>query len=392
MSFTRREFGKAALAGIPAAGALLSADPAFAAVQALKANSKWAGVQVGLNVPYSFGGGNVVPAQELLTRCLQVGVSALELRAQPVELFMGSPALMAQAAQAAEAARTGGAGRAGGGGGRGGGRGAAAAAAGTAEAPAGAAAAPGAGGAAAAGAPPAGAARGGARAGGGGGRGAGPTPEQLAANEANRKWRLSAPMSKAREFRKLYEDAGVLIEIVKVDGLFGFPDDETDYFFELAKTLGARAISGEISTPTAGTKRIGQFADKHKMMVGYHGHTETGPIEWLEAFSYAKYNAANLDIGHYVAGHDTSPVPFMLAHHDRITHIHVKDRKNKTNGGANVPFGAGDTPIKQVLQLIRDNKWKIQATIEFEYAVPPGSDRMAEIKKSVEFCKTVLLG
>ena len=103
------------------------------------------------------------------------------------------------------------------------------------------------------------------------------------------------------------------------------------------------------------------------MMVGYHGHAETGPLEWEEGFSYAKFNGANLDIGHFVAGHNVSPVPFLKAHYDRITHIHVKDRKLGTNGGQNVPFGQGDTPIKEVLQLIRDNKWNIQATIEFEY-------------------------
>ena len=55
-----------------------------------------------------------------------------------------------------------------------------------------------------------------------------------------------------------------------------------------------------------------------------------------------------------------------------------------------MPFGEGDTPIVEVLHLIRDNKWPIQATIEFEYPVPAGSDRMAEIKKSVEFCRKAL--
>ena len=43
-------------------------------------------------------------------------------------------------------------------------------------------------------------------------------------------------MSKVKEFRKKYNDAGVAIEIVKVDGIFGFADDEVDYAFELAKT------------------------------------------------------------------------------------------------------------------------------------------------------------
>jgi sugar phosphate isomerase/epimerase len=84
-------------------------------------------------------------------------------------------------------------------------------------------------------------------------------------------------------------------------------------------------------------------------------------------------------------------VPFLREHHDRITHIHVKDRRLGTNGGANTPFGEGDTPIVEVLRLIRDNKWNIQATIEFEYPVPQGSDRMTEMAKALEFCRTALM-
>jgi sugar phosphate isomerase/epimerase len=340
MPLTRREFGKLAATAVPAAGLLLNPEGLLGGVQSAKPNSRWAGVQVGMNAPYNFGTGNVIAADELLKLILETGVSGVELRAQPVELFMGSPALVAQAA-----ARAGGAGAARG---RGQGR----------------------------------------------GRGA-QTPEQIEAQrlavEENRKWRLAAPASKVREFRRMYEDAGVKIEIVKIDGLYGLSDPELDYFFQMARDLGARAISAEISTPVSNTKRVGQFADKYKMMVGSHGHAETGPLEWEEAFSYAKYNGANLDIGHFVAGHNVSPVPFLKAHYDRITHIHVKDRKLGTNGGQNTPFGQGDTPIKEVLQLIRDNKWNIQATIEFEYPVPEGSTRMAELKKTVEYCRQALM-
>ena len=89
-----------------------------------------------------------------------------------------------------------------------------------------------------------------------------------------------------------------------------------------------------------------------------------------------------------MAGLNTSPVPFLKQHHARITHIHVKDRK--MNQGPNTPFGEGDTPIKEVLQVIRDNNWPIQATIEFEYPVPAGSDRMAEIGKCIQYCKDAL--
>jgi len=200
------------------------------------------------------------------------------------------------------------------------------------------------------------------------------------------KWRQSAPMDKAQAFRKMYNDAGVSIDIVKFDGIFAYPDPVVDYAFTLAKALGARAISTEIAGD--GPQRLGTFADKHKMMVGYHGHEATGPEDWEKLFAYSKFNGANLDIGHFVAGNHGSPVPFLQQHHDRITHIHVKDRK--ANKGANVPFGEGETPIAEVLKLIRDNKWNIEAVIEFEYPIPAGSDRMTELKKSVEFCRKAL--
>jgi len=220
--------------------------------------------------------------------------------------------------------------------------------------------------------------------------GAARTPEQDAAQKAAaeelRKWRLSVAMDKVQPVRKKFEDAGILVEIVKVDGILTMPDEVVDYEFQLAKALGARAISTEINV--AQTERLGRFADRHKMMVGYHGHATTSAADFETVFGYAAHNGANLDIGHFVAGQNTSPVPFITKHHRRITHIHVKDRK--MHNGANVPFGEGDTPITEVLQLIRDNKWNIQATIEFEYPVPEGSTRMAEIKKSIDYCRAAL--
>jgi sugar phosphate isomerase/epimerase len=202
-------------------------------------------------------------------------------------------------------------------------------------------------------------------------------------------WRESVPMDKAREFRKIWEDAGVLIQIMKVDGLFKMSDGELDYAFNLAKTLGARAISTEISHSDAELKRVGQFADKHKLMVGYHGHATTGPADWEKAFALAEYNGANVDIGHFVAGNFGSPIPFITKYHERVTHVHIKDRKR--NNGPNAPFGEGDTPIVDVLRLIRDNKWPIQAAIEFEYKVPAGSDRMKELARCIKYCHDALV-
>jgi sugar phosphate isomerase/epimerase len=162
-----------------------------------------------------------------------------------------------------------------------------------------------------------------------------------------------------------------------------------DYVLYASISLGARAISCEMPIEAMdGTKRLGQFADKHQIWVGYHGHQAVTPAIWEQAFGYAKYNGANLDIGHFLGGQKTSPIPFLQAHHDRITHLHIKD---KTLDDKNVPFGQGDTPIKQAVQLIRDNHWDIQATIEFEYPIPPGSDRMAELARCVAYLKGCLV-
>ena len=72
----------------------------------------------------------------------------------------------------------------------------------------------------------------------------------------------------------------------------------------------------------------------------------------------------------------------------RVTHIHVKDRK--MNNGPNTPFGEGETPIKEVLQLMKREKYPFQATIEFEYKVPEGSDALHEIAKCVSYCRNCL--
>src|SRR4029079_14899367 len=98
MAYSRREFGKLTLAGLPASSLWIGSTATLTA--AAKPNSKWAGVQVDMNVPYNFGTGNYTTGDEIIDRCVQLGISGVELRAQPVELFMGSPAAIAGAANA----------------------------------------------------------------------------------------------------------------------------------------------------------------------------------------------------------------------------------------------------------------------------------------------------
>src|SRR4029453_11334067 len=97
--------------------------------------------------------------------------------------------------------------------------------------------------------------------------------DQKAAAETLRAWRLTADPSKAAATKKKWDEAGVKIEILKYDGIYNFSDPEMDYAFKLAKALGVRAISCELEGD--GSKRVGQFADKHGEIVAYHGHTKT---------------------------------------------------------------------------------------------------------------------
>jgi sugar phosphate isomerase/epimerase len=356
-SYSRREFGKLAVVGAPAAALLLQSTPVFGATP-VKPNSKWAGVQVGMNVPYSLGTRTAMNGEEVLARCVALGVSAVELRAQPIESSMGLPASIvlgpAPSDYAGAMARAG-------------------------EIPG----VPTTTTSAAPGAPP-------PSVGTAGGR-APRTPEQIAAYRAAaaelRKWRLTAPLAKAKELRAKYEEAGVVIDIVKFDGIGDIEGDELDYAFTLAKALGARAVSGELVMPAV--KRLGEAADRHQLFIAHHAHLAGSPAIYEEAFRHGKFAGANLDIGHFIAGNYGSPLAFMKKHHERITHIHVKDRK--LNAGPNVEFGQGDTPVKEVLQAIRDHGWRIMAAIEFEIPLPAGIDRTPEILKAMQYCKECLL-
>jgi sugar phosphate isomerase/epimerase len=115
---------------------------------------------------------------------------------------------------------------------------------------------------------------------------------------------------------------------------------------------------------------------------------ETGSLEsYAKALSYGKYNGINLDIGHFTSA-DFDAIAFIKEHRARITNLHVKDRKK--DHGPNTVWGEGDTPIKAVLQLLEKEKYPFPANIELEYPIPEGSDRVAEVKKCFAFCKSAL--
>jgi sugar phosphate isomerase/epimerase len=214
-------------------------------------------------------------------------------------------------------------------------------------------------------------------------------PEAEARRQKLREGRLSVPLSEFEATRKKFDDAGITLFAFNISFREDFTDAEIDRGFEMAKALGVKVITASSTLPAA--KRVAPFADKHKITVSMHGHSNlTDPNEFATPESFAKANAmseyfgTNLDIGHFfAAGFD--PVSYIEQNHDRIQVMHIKDRKK--DQGPNTPWGEGDTPIKEVLQLLKAKKYAIPANIEYEYQ---GEDTVAEVKKCLEYCKQAL--
>ena len=169
---------------------------------------------------------------------------------------------------------------------------------------------------------------------------------------------------------------------------FGQSDEAIKLNFQVAKALGCVGITLERSEPMA--KKLAPFADKHKIWVAFHNHTTNYPaLDKVDPIlAYSPYIGFNLDVGHYFAGtKGLSPLPVLEKYHDRIVSLHMKDR---TADGGNVPWGTGGTPLKEILQLMKKEKWTFPADIEVEYKIPKGSTAVAEVAKCVRYCKEAL--
>jgi sugar phosphate isomerase/epimerase len=298
---------------------------------AAKPNSNFGGVQIGA-ITYSF---RALPAsaEETLKYCVECGIGAIELMSNVPEGYAGAPA---------QAGR------------------------------------------------------------GGGGR-AQMTPEQQAAMrkgaEDIKAWRLSVSMDKYKAFRKMYEDAGVKIYAFKLPPTMNMSDQEYEYIWNVGETLGANHITMELPANDELLQRVGEYAAKRKLRIAFHTHGQGGDSGFDKALAASPYTALNLDVGHYYGVNGKSPVPVIEKYHDRIASLHLKDRKGPGGageksgpggGGPNMPWGQGETPLKDVLLLMKKQKYKFPGSIEYEYDTPEGSDVLTEVKKCVLYCKTTL--
>ena len=210
------------------------------------------------------------------------------------------------------------------------------------------------------------------------------------AREALRTWRVSTPLQHFDAIKQAFVKAGMTIYAFNYSFGNDFTDDEIDRGFIIARALGAEIITASTNLTVA--RRVVPFAERHRMIMAVHNHSNTSdpnefatPESFAAALAMSKYFKINLDIGHFAAA-NYDPVAYLREHHADITNLHIKDRKR--NQGDNTPWGTGDTPIREVLGLLKRERWPIRAFVEYEYRGDAGA--VEEVKKCTAFMKAAL--
>jgi len=188
------------------------------------------------------------------------------------------------------------------------------------------------------------------------------------------------PLEGFRAIGRKFRDAGLLYFSHNLSFRDDFTDAEIERGFQMAEALGTRIITA--SSPLTVFPRLAPFAEKHNFRVALHNHGN-GPEDFAKVMAMSNAFWINLDVGHFfAAGHD--PITFIKSNHTRITNIHLKDRQK--NNGREMPFGQGDTPLKEILQLMKKERYAFPAHIEY---VGPAGPKV-ELTKCLEFCKDAL--
>lgn len=204
-----------------------------------------------------------------------------------------------------------------------------------------------------------------------------------------RRWLTKTPLSYFEGVRRKFNDAGIDIDCFK--GSDWVTDDELNRNFLIAKTLGARYLGCPPGLPRI--RRMARAAETHNFPIYVHNDAE--PEDYLlAALAVSPIVRINFDTGNYTAAGGTDHLAFIKAHHGRISHLHLKDAKRD---GTCTPFGQGDTPVKEILWLLRDKQYDIGAFVENEIGfreyflkgqpVPP---TIPNVRRMVDYMNQVL--
>ena len=228
-----------------------------------------------------------------------------------------------------------------------------------------------------------------------------PNPSDPAARigrEALRQWRKERPLEIFRRARRKFEDAGVEIYSAMYNFDDACTDDELDCAFDMANALGTSRITANCTVKSI--RRVAPFADKHRTIVAAHGEIMPGDPE-LDGMVFADNLAAALNLSPYIwtapdIGHMTrygqDVVKFVRDCHLRISTLHLKEGlKNhpEFHNDHNTPeWGQGNVPFRELLQLVKNERYPFPAMIEYEYAGK--GTAVQEVRRCLDFCRAML--
>ena len=294
-------------------------------------DAHWAGVQVGLTIPGSVGHAGLT-VDELLRRVTETGAVALELDAQLVEGWLGAPPEPVLLHPPEDSFET----------------------------------------------------------------GLLPIEEEVFEDELNlaratfagylRDWRRKASRDPLARVRSRLADSGVRVDGLRWHGLGSLADDEVEFAFQVARSLGARMLLTEATVEDA--VRLNPLAARHQMTMGFQGEEGTSAEVVERVLSLGASAGVGIDIGVWEAAGNGSPIAFLEKHAGRVTHVHLTDRRRSDWSYA--PFGAGDAPIRDVLQAIRDRHRTVSAIVALDRALEGEVDRMSAALQALDYCRRCL--
>ena len=140
-------------------------------------------------------------------------------------------------------------------------------------------------------------------------------------------------------------------------------------------------------------RRVVPFAEKHKMVVAMHGHSKRRRPERVRHARELRRGDEDVEVlqgqprHRPLHGRQLRRRGLHREHHADITNLHLKDRKK--NQGDNTPWGEGDTPIREVLQLLKTrHAGRSPPFIEYEYR--GAGTPVEEVKKCFAYARQAL--
>lgn len=211
---------------------------------------------------------------------------------------------------------------------------------------------------------------------------------RAAAAEDFRKWKLNVPIDHFTEIQNQFRRAGLSIRSCSI--AIGETNEEVEKTFWIAKALGAIMFS--TATTLSIAQRTAASAERQSLRVGFQGRFNANatdpnlmstPDKLLRVTDYSDRFYMQFDIGDCTgAGFDA--LPFVEQHYERLSGVHLKD---KTRAGRSVPFGKGDTPIRPVLEFLKQKQAGVPAYIDCDYQSESPEE---EVKTNFDYARKAL--